>query len=70
MQPPGARLSQRSFAMAARAVRESNLPLTVLMDEASGRVRAILRTDLEAALEFMGGAAGSLDALFTRGIPR
>ena len=50
--------------------RESNQPLTILKDEATGRVRAILRTEREAALELMGDEAGSLEALFTTGIPR
>ena len=47
--------------------RETNQPMTILRDPATGQVRAILRAEPEAAMEAVGEVG--LEAVFTRGVP-
>ena len=47
--------------------RETNQPMTILRDPATGQVRAILRVEPEAAMEAVGEVG--LEAVFSRGVP-
>ena len=47
--------------------RETNRPMTILRNPATGQVRAILRVEPEAAMEAVGEVG--LEAVFTRGVP-